>query len=79
MLSINKQNEVLFCVSVRKKKMEEEEADLKKKNTDAAYQGISFTFKGVFWGKHQYRIMFQSFVSFRSTLLALAQFRLRYI
>lgn len=30
-------------VSVRKKKLEEEEAELKRKHTDAAYQGISFT------------------------------------
>lgn len=33
-------------MSVRKKKVEEEEAELKRKHTDAAYQGISFPFKG---------------------------------
>uniref|UniRef100_A0A671TUD0 Bromodomain-containing protein 8 n=1 Tax=Sparus aurata TaxID=8175 RepID=A0A671TUD0_SPAAU len=31
---------------LQKKKLEEEDAELKRKNTDAAYQGISFTFKG---------------------------------
>lgn len=50
---------MILCVSVRKKKLEEEDAELKRKNTDAAYQGISFTFKGYFHGKHQYRMMFQ--------------------
>ena len=44
-----------LCVPLRKKKQEEEEAELKRKNTDAAYQGISFTFKGCCEGKHQNR------------------------
>lgn len=44
-----------LCVPLRKKKQEEEEAELKRKNTDAAYQGISFTFKGCSEGKHQNR------------------------
>lgn len=38
--------------------MEEEGAELKRKNTDAAYQGTAFTFKGYLGGKHQCRIMF---------------------
>lgn len=33
----------MLCVFDRKQKMEEEEADLKRKNTDAAYQGILST------------------------------------
>lgn len=35
-----------FCGSARKKKQEEEEAEVKRKNTDAAFQGISFKFRG---------------------------------
>lgn len=37
--------------SVRKKKQEEEEAELKRKNTDAAYQGIFLHFYREFLGK----------------------------
>lgn len=37
---------MILCLSVRKKKVEEEEAEMKQKNTDAAYQGIAFTYKG---------------------------------
>lgn len=44
------------CLSVRKKKIEEEEAEQRRKNTDAAYQGISFTLKWYLGGKHQYRL-----------------------
>lgn len=35
---------MILYVFVRKKKLEEEEAELKRKNTDAAFQGISITF-----------------------------------
>lgn len=52
---------MILCLSVRKKKLEEEEAEFKRKNTDAAYQGISFTFKGYFGVKHQYRAIFSHF------------------
>uniref|UniRef100_A0A8P4KPV2 Bromodomain-containing protein 8 n=1 Tax=Dicentrarchus labrax TaxID=13489 RepID=A0A8P4KPV2_DICLA len=38
--------EELWEEILQKKKLEEEEAEIKRKNTDAAYQGISFTFKG---------------------------------
>uniref|UniRef100_A0A7N6AUP9 Bromodomain-containing protein 8 n=1 Tax=Anabas testudineus TaxID=64144 RepID=A0A7N6AUP9_ANATE len=41
----------------QKKKIEEEEAEQRRKNTDAAYQGISFTLKWYLGGKHQYRLM----------------------
>ena len=46
---------MILCVSVRKKKLEEEEAELRRKNTDAAYQGTSF--KGCLGGNHQYNII----------------------
>lgn len=42
---------MILCVSDRKKKLDKEEAELKRKSTDATYQGISFTFKGYLGGK----------------------------
>lgn len=49
---IDKLNEMILLVSHRKKKLEEQEAELKRKNTDAAYQGISFTYKKGILGKN---------------------------
>uniref|UniRef100_A0A8D0CSH9 Bromodomain-containing protein 8 n=1 Tax=Sander lucioperca TaxID=283035 RepID=A0A8D0CSH9_SANLU len=49
--------EELWEEVLQKEKLEEEETELKRKNTNASYQGIFFTLRGILGGKHQSKLM----------------------